>query len=278
MVTLTIRKNLLLAIISMVGILGGLMPETVVAQTCGCASGLCCSQYGYCGTGDAYCGTGCQAGACYSTTPTCNCAVANIVTQSFFDGIINQASSSCAGKNFYTRDAFLTALGSYPSFGTTGTSLENYQEIAAFFAHVSHETGVFCYIEEIGGASQNYCDPSSTQYPCVAGQGYYGRGPLQISWNYNYGAAGNSIGFDGLNNPGIVATDVVTSFKTALWFWMNNCHSIMISGQGFGATIRAINGAIECNGGNTAAMQDRVTYYETYCTQFGVSPGNYLTC
>ncbi|XP_043714766.1 chitinase 6-like [Telopea speciosissima] len=189
-----------------------------------------------------------------------------------------RASSSCAGKNFYTRDAFLTALDSYPSFGTTGTSLENYQEIAAFFAHVSHETGVFCYIEEIGGASQNYCDPSSTQYPCVAGQGYYGRGPLQISWNYNYGAAGNSIGFDGLNNPGIVATDVVTSFKTALWFWMNNCHSIMISGQGFGATIRAINGAIECNGGNTAAMQDRVTYYETYCTQFGVSPGNYLTC
>ncbi|KAI3635480.1 hypothetical protein MIR68_006118 [Amoeboaphelidium protococcarum] len=25
-----------------------------------CASGLCCSQYGYCGQGDAYCGNGCQ--------------------------------------------------------------------------------------------------------------------------------------------------------------------------------------------------------------------------
>ncbi|KAI4869729.1 carbohydrate-binding module family 18 protein [Hypoxylon rubiginosum] len=26
-----------------------------------CASGQCCSQYGYCGTGTAYCGTGCQS-------------------------------------------------------------------------------------------------------------------------------------------------------------------------------------------------------------------------
>ena len=55
-----------------------------------------------------------------------------------------------------------------------------------------------------------------------------------------------------MSNPGIVATDVVTSFKTALWFWMNNVHSVV--NQGFGATIRAINGAIECNGGNTGAV------------------------
>ncbi|KAI1102466.1 carbohydrate-binding module family 18 protein [Jackrogersella minutella] len=27
-----------------------------------CASGMCCSQYGYCGVGTAYCGTGCQVG------------------------------------------------------------------------------------------------------------------------------------------------------------------------------------------------------------------------
>ncbi|XP_042517155.1 endochitinase EP3-like [Macadamia integrifolia] len=277
MVAFTIRKNLLA--ITLAGILASeMLLESVVAQTCGCASDLCCSQYGYCGTGDSYCGTGCQAGPCYAPTPSGTVVVSNYVTQAFFDGIINQAASTCEGKNFYTRAAFLTALNSYPSFGTSGTTVESLQEIAAFFAHVSHETGVFCYINEIGGASQNYCDATNTQYPCVAGQGYYGRGPLQLSWNYNYGAAGSSIGFDGLNDPGIVATDVVTSFKTALWFWMNNCHSIMTSGQGFRATIQAINGAIECNGGNTAAVQDRVQYYETYCNQFGVSPGTALTC
>ena len=49
-------------------------------------------------------------------------------------------------------------------------------------------------------------------------------------------------------------------------------------GQGFGATIRAINGAIECNGGNTNAVNARVKYYKDYCSQFGVSTGDNLTC
>ncbi|KAJ9701666.1 hypothetical protein PVL29_006860 [Vitis rotundifolia] len=85
----------------------------------------------------------------------------------------------------------------------------------------------------------------------------------------------NSIGFDGLGNPGIVATDVLISFKTALWFWMNNVHSVL--DQGFGATIRAINGAVECNGGNTPAVNARVGYYKDYCSHLGVSPGDNLT-
>ena len=134
----------------------------------------------------------------------------------------------------------------------------------------------FCYIEEIDGATHDYCDENNTEYPCVAGQNYYGRGPLQLTWNYNYGAAGKSIGFDGLANPGIVATNAVTSFKTALWFWMTNVHSVI--GQGFGATIRAINGAVECNGGNTPAVNARVQYFRDFCSQLGVSPGDNLTC
>lgn len=124
------------------------------------------------------------------------------------------------------------------------------------------------------GPSKNYCDNTNTQWPCVAGEGYYGRGPIQLSWNYNYGPAGNSIGFDGSSNPEAVATDPVISFKTALWYWMNNCHSIIC--QGFGATIWAINGPVECNGGNPAAVSARVTYYTDYCSQLWVVPGNNL--
>ena len=63
----------------------------------------------------------------------------------------------------------------------------------------------FCYINEINGASRNYCDANNRQWPCVPGKKYYGRGPLQISWNYNYGPAGKAIGFDGLGNPDKVA-------------------------------------------------------------------------
>ena len=134
----------------------------------------------------------------------------------------------------------------------------------------------FCYIEEINGASQNYCDPSYTQYPCNPNKGYYGRGPLQLTWNYNYGACGQSNNFDGLNAPETVANDVVVSFKAALWFWMQNVHQVV--NQGFGATIKAINGAVECNGGNPNAVQDRVNYYTQYCSQLGVAPGDNLSC
>ncbi|XP_078171986.1 endochitinase EP3-like [Carex rostrata] len=245
-------------------------------QNCGCSDGLCCSKYGYCGTGNDFCGTGCQQGPCYSSPPTNGVSVADIVTQSFFDSIIGQADASCAGKGFYTRDAFLSSLGSYPAFGQTGTTDDSKREIAAFFAHVTHETGHFCYIEEIDGASKDYCDENNTQYPCVANKGYYGRGPLQLSWNYNYGPAGESIGFDGLGSPETVANNVNTSFMAALWFWMQNVHSVI--GDGFGATIKAINGAVECGGGNTAAVNARVGYYQDYCQQFGVDPGQNLTC
>ncbi|KAJ0823882.1 putative chitinase [Helianthus annuus] len=134
-----------------------------------------------------------------------------------------------------------------------------------------------CYIEEINGPSKNYCDKSNTQYPCNPRKSYHGRGPIQLSWNYNYGSAGESLGFDGLNNPEIVATDPVVSFKTALWFWMENVHWDFASGKGFGATIRAINGG-ECGGGNRAAMNSRVKYYTDYCRQFGVPTGNNLMC
>ncbi|CAA0809667.1 Chitinase family protein [Striga hermonthica] len=199
------------------------------AQNCGCATGLCCSKFGYCGTGDAYCGEWCQQGKCYNNNN-------------------NNPQSSDDSK----------------------------REIAAFFAHVTHETGHFCYIEEIGGASRDYCDETNTAYPCVSGKGYYGRGPLQLSWNFNYGPAGQSIGFNGLNDPDVVGKDPVIAFKTALWFWMNNCHKKIVS-EGFGSTIRAIN-SMECNGGNADTVTARVNYYTDYCGQLGVNPGDNTRC
>ncbi|CAL5031270.1 unnamed protein product [Urochloa decumbens] len=255
------------------------------AQNCNCQPGLCCSKYGYCGTTSEYCGEGCRSGPCSGSggggggSGSGNgVSVASVVTAAFFDGIKNQGGNGCAGrgKSFYTLSAFLSAASSYPNFAHAGSADEGKREIAAFFAHVTHETGHFCYVSEIDGESMNYCDASDAAWPCVQGQGYYGRGPLQISWNYNYGPAGKNIGFDGLANPGIVAQDPVVSFKSALWFWMDNVHLVMP--QGFGATIRAINGALECNGKNTAEMEARVGFYQQYCRELGVGPGSNLTC
>ncbi|XP_031124075.1 endochitinase EP3-like [Ipomoea triloba] len=216
--------------------------------------------------------------ALIAISPSSGGSVSDIVSDAFFNGIADQADSRCEGKGFYTRTSFLDAVNSYPQFGTVGSADDSKREIAAFFAHVTYETGNMCYINEIDGASRVFCDPSNKQYPCAPGKKYYGRGPFQLSWNFNYGPAGQSIGFDGLNNPDIVATDPVISFKTALWFWMNNCHSLVTSGQGFGATIRAISGQLECDGANPVTVRKRVEYYTQYCQQLGVHPGDNLTC
>ncbi|EES12437.1 hypothetical protein BDA96_06G146700 [Sorghum bicolor] len=247
------------------------------AQNCSCPPGYCCSQFGYCGTSFDYCnGNTCQSGPCTGSGGSSGANVSGVVTDAFFNGIKSQAGSGCEGSNFYSRRAFLRAASSsYPAFAHGGTEADGKREIAAFFAHVTHETRHLCYISEINENSA-YCNSSNAQWPCAPGKKYYGRGPLQISWNYNYGPAGREIGFDGLGNPDMVAQDPVIAFKTALWFWMNNVHGVMP--QGFGATIRAIDGALECNGNNPAQMNARVGYYKQYCQQFGVDPGNSLTC
>ena len=103
------------------------------AQNCGCSAGLCCSKFGFCGEGNEYCGEGCREGPCSNSGPAPS--VSDIVTPQFFSSIADKAAGGCAGKGFYTRDAFLNAVAGFPQFGSTK------QEIAAFFAHVTHETG-----------------------------------------------------------------------------------------------------------------------------------------
>ena len=48
-------------------------------------------------------------------------------------------------------------------------------------------------------------------------------GPIQLSWNYNYGYFSEEVLGDKdilLQNPDQVAQDGKTAFQTALWFWM----------------------------------------------------------
>ena len=117
----------------------GIVPAA--AQSCGCQPGLCCSKYGYCGTTSAYCGEGCQSGPCTGGGgggPGPGASVASVVTAAFFSGIKSHAGPGCEGTAFYTRAAFLSAVTSYPNFAT---GADGRREIAAFFAHVAHETG-----------------------------------------------------------------------------------------------------------------------------------------
>ncbi|KAH7836219.1 hypothetical protein Vadar_033762 [Vaccinium darrowii] len=273
--------NLLKIILA--GILAGATLPTVMSGCNDCDADECCSPYGYCGTGDEYCGAGCQAGPCndIDSTPTSptNVSVSDIVTDTFFDEIMDQAAASCAGKGFYTRSAFLEAADSYPLFGREGSIDDSKREIAAAFAHFTYETDHFCYIEEIDGPSKDYCEEDAC--PCTAGKGYYGRGPLQLKWNCNYAVVSYDAGFDVLSNPDIVASDPVIAFKTALCIWMDSydMHWSIVEGYGFGATIRQMSdGWLDCDGGNSTAVNVRVEYYTEYCNRLGVAPGDGITC
>ncbi|MFE5923516.1 chitinase [Streptomyces sp. NPDC056468] len=189
-------------------------------------------------------------------------------------------------KRFYSYDALVKAMKKFPAFADKGNARTKKRESAAFLANVSHETGGLVYIVEQNKANwPSYCD-TTQPYGCPAGQAaYHGRGPIQLSWNFNYKAAGDALGIDLLHKPGLVQKKPVVAWKTALWFWMTQSgagnmtpHKAMVDGHGFGQTIRSINGAIECNGGNPAQVQSRVKTYKKFADILGVSPGKHLSC
>ena len=188
--------------------------------------------------------------------------------------------------SFYTYSGLTAALSAYPGFANTGSDTTKKQEAAAFLANVSHETGGLVYIVEQNTANYpTYCNWNEP-YGCPAGQSaYYGRGPLQLSRNFNYKAAGDALGIDLLGNPWLVQNDAAVSWKTALWYWNTQTgpgtmtpHNAMVNQRGFGETIRSINGSLECNGGNPGQVQSRINAYQNFVRILGTTPGSNLSC
>lgn len=101
---------------------------------------------------------------------------------------------------------------------------------------------------------------------------------------------------DLINNPDLVATDPVISFKTAIWFWMTpqgnkpSSHDV-ITGRwnpsaadrsagrvpGYGVITNIING-LECGRGQDNRVADRIGFYKRYCGILAVSTGDNLDC
>ncbi|MEV7213505.1 chitinase [Kitasatospora cineracea] len=182
---------------------------------------------------------------------------------------------------FYTYKGLTDALGAYPKFAAAGSDAVRKREAAAFLANVSHETGGLRYVVEQNTANYpHYCD-TSQPYGCPAGQSaYYGRGPLQLSWNFNYKAAGDALGIDLLHDPWQVEKNPATAWKTGLWFWntQNGAgrmtpHDAMVNNKGFGETIRSINGALECDGKNPDERNDRINLYKQFVGVLGTDTG-----
>ncbi|WP_434389961.1 glycoside hydrolase family 19 protein [Melittangium boletus] len=198
----------------------------------------------------------------------------------------SQFNQMFPGRNgFYSYSALVAAANTFPDFATQGSTDNQKREVAAFLANIAHETGNLVYIEEINKSTM--CDTSwgPPGCGCAAGKQYYGRGPIQLSWNGNYCAAGNALGVDLKNDPDRVARDATIAWRTGFWFWMTQtgagsmtAHNAMANGVGFGETIRTINGALECGGRNPGQVQSRIDNYNRFTQILGVSAGGNTGC
>jgi predicted chitinase len=224
------------------------------------------------GTGPTNSG-GTGGGGPTNTDPNCplNKLLANGSVS--FDAMFQPPWAGHVAKPLYSYTALCQAIGTagFSAFANSGDMTKDKHELAAFFAHVAKETAFLEQSDEAGEASN--------------AQDYHGRGAIQITGQSNYAAAGQYLGKDLVGNPGLVSTDPLTNWQTALWFWMinynpgtagiQNCHQAILGGD-FAQTTRIINGGIECPGSQSA--QDRAQYFKNDCSALSVDPGSSLVC
>lgn len=198
------------------------------------------------------------------------------------------------------------------TFLKEGFKKDRKRELAAFLANLSHETGGgwatapggqlrwgLFWNENIAGRTganpDAFVDPESAElYPGTPGKRYYGRGPIMLSWNFNYGLFSSIIYGDKsvlLDQPEIVAADGKIGYMTAILFWMTpqnpkpSAHDVMVGkwkpsaldkfrglgDPGFGTTIIVLNG-LEANLGETegSPVQRRAGHYRDITARMGV--------
>lgn len=141
------------------------------------------------------------------------------------------------------------------------------KEQAMFLANSIWETGGLQYVEEIA------CKTGS----CTYGK-YYGRGYMQLTWDYNYKAASQEIYKDDrlVTNPALVAQPE-GAWRTAIWFWTKNVSPAVkaagaVDKYELGHSIKKINGALECPANDKA--KNRLAIYNAILDAWGIAKGN----
>ena len=200
-----------------------------------------------------------------------------------------------------------TSICDYGSFLAEGDLNTRKRELAGFLANISHETGGgsvdgtiddsltgLYFNEEVGfiGSSQiGYVQSSGTKYLPAAGKSYHGRGPIQLSYNYNYGLCSDVLYGDSsilLNDPDRLEQDGVLGFMTGIWFWMTpqppkpSCHQVITGtwapkegaanasyNGNFGLTIVIINNEAGQSENGSGAVARRSRYYRIFAGRMG---------
>ncbi len=204
----------------------------------------------------------------------------------------------------------------YGDFCNRADDYNNRRELAAFFANITKETtggttdvgsgfsnshqrwGLF-FVKEVA-TSDCYTTGTTTDYSPLPGRCYSGRGPIQLSYFYNYGNFSDFIYGDErlVSTPEALESDPVLAFKSAIWFWMTpqcpkpSAHQAMheifdetaftysspkMNKKGFAHTNNIINGGLECRSSSSFTFYSKVKLrsdlYQYYMGVLGFTSG-----
>ncbi|KAK1631924.1 hypothetical protein QYE76_006239 [Lolium multiflorum] len=241
---------------------------------------------------------------CSGSKYCCNQTITDFFKVYQFENLFSKRNYPVAkAVGFWDYQAFITAAAMFEAQGfcTTGGFEMQMKELCAFLAHVGAKTscgfGVatggplawgLCYNHELA-PDQGYCDDSYTQYPCVKGVEYYGRGAIPVYWNYNYGAAGDGIKEDLLSHPEYLEQNATLAFAAAMWRWMTPIKKKQPSAHeaftgiwkptkndtlsnrlpGLGATMNLLYGESICGRGFIDPMNVIISHYQYYLDLMG---------
>eukprot|EP00918_Siedleckia_nematoides_P004837 GHVU01010717.1.p1 GENE.GHVU01010717.1~~GHVU01010717.1.p1 ORF type:complete len:383 (+),score=53.19 GHVU01010717.1:1410-2558(+) len=249
-----------------------------------------------------------------------------LISKEIFDSMFKfRMYGGCDGSGYFTFANFLRASQAYPKFANTGDDesalTRDRRELAAFLAQTSTATmgggeapsaypcGVsqagYCFTQEdVADDAQLYCEGGNPcrddgfDCSCRAGKSYHGRGPMQLSWNANYGRFGVHKFGDSMlvvNRPELLIGNPVLGWEAALWVWTTanapwpSCSEAMqgTSWQpseeqdaagwypGFAMTTNILAGALECGAGAEAAAHPqaaaRSAFFKRYMHMLGAA-------
>lgn len=207
-----------------------------------------------------------------------------------FAGDTDKCGSGCPGYN--TNPNTQSVIDKHWGFWTTavasrGFLLQNIDEASIFFGTIRHE---------YGGNLENMREFCGRQGQTCAGNygNYYGRGPLQLTWDFNYKYVGPIIGADLGGNPDQLGDNTRNlAWQSAMVFWTDSgmncggqyspytglptCQQAGRVGNLAGVTKRV--NPIECSGGSSSGSQPaRIQQVQTVRSLWGLSPLTQTTC